>query len=168
MDVARSGLVGSPSKPPFNLGACARQPLIWITAQRKRCRLLAVRRLLGRRRFDVLRAARLVAAAVAALGFEPQQEVAQGTDAVIDARQSLALVDVPELTVNGTSANVRSNRLMQRLRNAAQREGRSEIVDFAQQLMLHARTEEEVMYPAAILVGKFVRQRLGQPKPAAG
>ena len=57
---------------------------------------------------------------------------------------------------------------LQRLRNAAQREGRSEIVDFAQQLMLHARTEEEVMYPAAILVGKFVRQRLGQPKPAAG
>ena len=57
---------------------------------------------------------------------------------------------------------------LQRLRDAAQRAGRSEIVDFAQQLMLHARTEEEVMYPAAILVGKFVRQRLGQPKPAAG
>ena len=57
---------------------------------------------------------------------------------------------------------------LQRLRDAAQRAGRSEIVDFAQQLMQHARTEEEVMYPAAILVGKFVRQRLGQPKPAAG
>ena len=57
---------------------------------------------------------------------------------------------------------------LQRLRDAAQRAGRSEIVDVAQQLMQHARTEEEVMYPAAILVGKFVRQRLGQPKPAAG
>lgn len=57
---------------------------------------------------------------------------------------------------------------LQRLRDTAQRAGRSEIVDFAQQLMQHARTEEEVMYPAAILVGKFVRQRLGQPKPAAG
>ena len=54
---------------------------------------------------------------------------------------------------------------LQRLREAAQRAGRSEIVDFAQQLMQHARTEEEVMYPAAILVGKFVRQRLGRPKP---
>ena len=52
---------------------------------------------------------------------------------------------------------------LQRLRDATQRAGRSEIVDFAQQLMQHARTEEEVMYPAAILVGKFVRQRLGQP-----
>ena len=55
---------------------------------------------------------------------------------------------------------------LHRLRDAAQRAGRSEIVDFAQQLIQHARTEEEVMYPAAILVGKFVRQRLGQPKPA--
>ena len=33
MDVARSGLVGSPSGPRFNLGVCARQPLIWITAR---------------------------------------------------------------------------------------------------------------------------------------
>ena len=33
-------------------------------------------------------------------------------------------------------------------------------------LMHHARTEEVVVYPAAILVGKFVRQRLGQPKAA--
>lgn len=51
---------------------------------------------------------------------------------------------------------------LQRLRDAAQRAGRTEIVEFAQQLMQHARTEEEVMYPAAILVGKFVRQRLEQ------
>ena len=57
---------------------------------------------------------------------------------------------------------------LQRLRDAAQRAGRSEIVDIAQQLMQHARTEEEVMYPAAILVGKFERQRLGRPKPAVG
>ena len=56
---------------------------------------------------------------------------------------------------------------LQQLRDAAKRAGRGEIVDFAQQLIQHARTEEEVMYPAAILVGKFVRQRLSQPKSAA-
>ncbi|HEY8709223.1 MAG TPA: hemerythrin domain-containing protein [Burkholderiaceae bacterium] len=56
---------------------------------------------------------------------------------------------------------------LQRLRDAAQRAGRTEIIDFAQQLMRHARTEEEVMYPAAILVGKFVRQRLGQSTRAS-
>lgn len=54
---------------------------------------------------------------------------------------------------------------LHRLRDAAQREGRTEIVEFAQRLMEHARTEETVMYPAAILVGKFVRQRLGQVAP---
>jgi len=35
-------------------------------------------------------------------------------------------------------------------------------LDFERHLTEHARTEEAVMYPAAILVGKFVRLRLGQ------
>ena len=30
-----------------------------------------------------------------------------------------------------------------------------------------ARTKEEVMYPAAVLIGQFVRQRLGQHAPVA-
>ena len=47
------------------------------------------------------------------------------------------------------------------LREAAQRAGRDDVIDFAEQLMRHARTEEAVMYPAAILVGELVRQRLG-------
>jgi len=48
------------------------------------------------------------------------------------------------------------------LRDAAQHAGRADIVEFAQALVQHARTEEEVMYPAAVLVGQVVRQRLGQ------
>lgn len=48
------------------------------------------------------------------------------------------------------------------LREAAARTGRSEIVAFAEALVEHARTEEEVMYPAAVLVGQVVRQRLAQ------
>ncbi len=51
---------------------------------------------------------------------------------------------------------------LQQLRDAAQRAGRTDIVEFAQALVQHARTEEEVMYPAALLVGQVVRQRLGQ------
>ena len=46
---------------------------------------------------------------------------------------------------------------LQRLETAAQRAGRSDIVAFAQQLVQHARTEETVMYPAAVLVGRHVR-----------
>lgn len=51
---------------------------------------------------------------------------------------------------------------LQRLQKAAERAGRSDIVAFAHQLVQHARTEEEVMYPAAVLVGHHVRLMLGQ------
>lgn len=53
------------------------------------------------------------------------------------------------------------------LHEAAARAGRTEIVAFAEALAEHARTEEEVMYPAAVLVGQMVRQRLGQHAPVA-
>lgn len=53
------------------------------------------------------------------------------------------------------------------LRDAASRSGRSDIVTFTEALTEHARTEEEVMYPATVLVGQLVRQRLAQRVPAA-
>ncbi len=51
---------------------------------------------------------------------------------------------------------------LQRLQEAAERAGRSDIVTFAHELIQHARTEEEVMYPTAVLVGRHVRLLLGQ------
>ena len=56
---------------------------------------------------------------------------------------------------------------LNKLSEAAARASRSDIVAFAEALAEHARTEEEVMYPAAVLVGQVVRQRLGQRAPAA-
>ena len=56
---------------------------------------------------------------------------------------------------------------LNKLREAAARAGRGEIVDFVEALVEHARTEEEVMYPAAVLVGQVVRQRLGPRAPTA-
>ena len=53
------------------------------------------------------------------------------------------------------------------LRDAAARAGRSDIVAFAEALVEHAHTEEQVMYPAAVLVGQAVRQRLGHCEPKA-
>ncbi|MBU4519749.1 MAG: hemerythrin domain-containing protein [Gammaproteobacteria bacterium] len=53
------------------------------------------------------------------------------------------------------------------LRDAAAQTGRSDIVAFAEALTEHARVEEEVMYPAAVLVGQVVRQRLSLRVPAA-
>jgi len=37
---------------------------------------------------------------------------------------------------------------------------RMEYVEFAENLKLHAKTEEEVMYPAAILVGEYLKLKL--------
>lgn len=50
---------------------------------------------------------------------------------------------------------------LSKLREAAGRAGRDDVVAFAEALVEHAQTEEAVMYPAAILVGQVVRQRLG-------
>jgi hemerythrin HHE cation binding domain-containing protein len=53
------------------------------------------------------------------------------------------------------------------LETVAGEEGKTEIVDFAQRLALHARTEEEILYPAAILVGEILKQRLATAASAA-
>jgi len=45
---------------------------------------------------------------------------------------------------------------------AAKAENMPEYTAFAEKLMLHARTEEEVLYPAAILVGRYVKLVLGR------
>lgn len=52
-----------------------------------------------------------------------------------------------------------------KLRDAAVRTGRDDIVRFAEALVEHARTEEEILYPAAVLVGHLVRQRTGAHEP---
>jgi hypothetical protein len=40
---------------------------------------------------------------------------------------------------------------------AAKQENKSEYIHFAEKLKVHAQTEEEVLYPAAILVGKYLK-----------
>ena len=43
---------------------------------------------------------------------------------------------------------------------AAQTENKPEHARFAEKLILHARTEEEVLYPTAILIGEYLKLRL--------
>lgn len=52
---------------------------------------------------------------------------------------------------------------LQKLIKAASQEQKTEHVHFAEKLMLHARNEEEVAYPTAILIGEYVRMTLGVP-----
>jgi len=49
---------------------------------------------------------------------------------------------------------------LDRLAQAARAERHTEVVEFVEALKLHAQTEEEVAYPAAILVGEHVRRAL--------
>ncbi len=50
-----------------------------------------------------------------------------------------------------------------RFRAAAERAGMRDYVHFADQLAAHARQEEEILYPAAVLVGRYVAQAPLQP-----
>ena len=49
------------------------------------------------------------------------------------------------------------------LEQVARQHGNEAVAHLAEKLTLHARGEEEVYYPAAILVGELVRRRLGDP-----
>lgn len=51
---------------------------------------------------------------------------------------------------------------LEQLASAARDEGKPEFVRFAEKLRLHAQTEEQVLYPAAILVGRYVKLKLGK------
>jgi len=50
---------------------------------------------------------------------------------------------------------------LQKLIGAARKEKKMEPIHFAEKLALHAQNEEEVSYPTAILIGEYVRLKLG-------
>ncbi|MGE5366643.1 MAG: hypothetical protein ACM3PO_05150 [Betaproteobacteria bacterium] len=49
---------------------------------------------------------------------------------------------------------------LNKLIEAAKAEAKPDIVHFAETLMLHAQTEEEVAYPTALLIGRYVKLKL--------
>ena len=48
------------------------------------------------------------------------------------------------------------------LADAAEREGNRQVAQFAEKLKLHAQTEEQVLYPAAIILGDYLRLKLNK------
>jgi len=54
---------------------------------------------------------------------------------------------------------------LEKLRAAADAAGRADYENFADALTLHAQTEEQVLYPAAILVGEYVERSLKESVP---
>jgi hypothetical protein len=55
---------------------------------------------------------------------------------------------------------------LQRLVEAAKADNKPEPARFAEKLMLHAQTEEEVSYPTAILIGRYLKAVLPDRKSA--
>ncbi len=49
---------------------------------------------------------------------------------------------------------------LRNLVDVAMREGKTEYADFAEKLILHAQTEEEVSYPTTILIGEYLKSKL--------
>jgi len=49
---------------------------------------------------------------------------------------------------------------LEALIDAAILEGKTEILPFAEKLKLHAQNEEEVLYPASILIGEYLKLKL--------
>jgi hypothetical protein len=56
---------------------------------------------------------------------------------------------------------------LQQLIKAAKAEDKPEYVHFAEKLMAHARTEEEVSYPTAVLIGRYLKAALPNQKNMA-
>ncbi|MBI4292713.1 MAG: hemerythrin domain-containing protein [Betaproteobacteria bacterium] len=46
------------------------------------------------------------------------------------------------------------------LADVAKREGKSEYAEFAEKLILHAQSEEQVSYPTTILIGEYIKLKL--------
>ena len=49
-----------------------------------------------------------------------------------------------------------------KFRSAAEKAGKAEYVRFSDELAAHARQEEEILYPAAVLVGRYVKRAAPQ------
>jgi hypothetical protein len=49
---------------------------------------------------------------------------------------------------------------LEKLIAAARAENKLNIVHFAEKLMLHAQTEEQVSYPTSLLIGRYVKSKL--------
>ena len=52
------------------------------------------------------------------------------------------------------------------LAEAATQEGKLEYVSFSKKLLLHMKTEEQVLYPAAILIGEYLKLKLDRLPPS--
>ena len=87
-------------------------------------------------------------------------DLAQGK-IVPEMEEVLVLTDKLKADLNHMLAEHKSIvAALEKLSAAAKEAGKMEYAKFAEALMLHAQTEEEVSYPTSILIGEYVREKL--------
>lgn len=85
-------------------------------------------------------------------------------DIVPDMRNVLPMTDALKDTLSSMLEEHRAIvAALETLVVASLEESHPEIAAFARRLMHHALMEEQVMYPAALLVGEYIRLRLASP-----
>ena len=82
-----------------------------------------------------------------------QRQAVENADAILDMTDSLR-AELPRML----QEHVAIKAAVQRLRDVATTAGAPSAVELADALALHARTEEEVLYPAALVVGDMLRR----------
>ncbi|HEX6309527.1 MAG TPA: hypothetical protein VFZ69_15120 [Longimicrobiales bacterium] len=76
------------------------------------------------------------------------------------AARALAMTDSLRAELPGMlEEHVRIEAAARKLEHVAREHGDAEVEELARELQLHARTEQEVTYPAAVLVGTLLRRR---------
>jgi len=94
------------------------------------------------------------------LGLGLLQSVAQGK--VTSGMEEIVLtadrlkMELPEMLAEHDQIR----KALERLGQEATKEGRPQVAYFAAKLLHHARLEEEVLYPAAIVLGEYLKSRL--------
>ena len=79
-----------------------------------------------------------------------------------DMEEVLALTDRLEQELAGMLNDHKEIvEALRQLLGAARAQDKVEYAEFAEHLIRHAQTEEQVMYPAAILAGRYIKLKLG-------
>lgn len=80
-------------------------------------------------------------------------------DATADMRSVLPMTDALERELPQMLREHEAIRdALKKFRTTAERNGQEDYVRFADDLAAHARNEEEILYPAAILIGRYVKR----------
>lgn len=97
------------------------------------------------------------------IAFPPLGLLAQLASGEVTAEMAMVLPMISEFIAGHDTLRGDHQRIsfkLQKLLEAAKKEGSDEYTQFAYRGMVHERIEEAVIYPTIVLIGKYIRQQL--------